>query len=295
MSLKPLFKDAWKIVWNNPLLWLWGIFAAFLTNNEINLLFINFKRINNWIDQLVIFDFLKKQGGNSLNNVFSLNFSSLYNSPIILIFLIIFLFIFLSIFSEIIIILAIKNWVKGQKNVFSTLWKNGKIFLFPVFGVHLLTFLIIYGFFLLLWLVFNYHLKIPLIVFVATFLILGIFISFISRFIIFFLITNNLSFKLAIKRGLTFFFKNWRSSLKISLFIYFITFLIGCSSILISIGTFFPFLLLINLFLRTGFIIGFWVLSGMIVILILLFFLFISAIFSAWQITTWVLFFLKIK
>ncbi|MBU4369536.1 hypothetical protein KKG58_02100 [Patescibacteria group bacterium] len=293
-ELKTIFKNSWNFVWHHPFLWLFGFFAAFFTNNEIHLIIANFQRINKWVDQLIIFKSLQIQFQNLLNTFTPLQFLNIKtNYHLIFAIIIALLFFYLSFLSQISIILSVKN--RHFKKILSLnkIWKKSKKFLWPIVGIYLIIFLLIYSFLFLLGLSFFYQVSIPFIVYVLLFIILGFLVSFISRFAICFIVLEKKKFFNAIKMGSIFFFKNWLATIKISIYFCLITILIGLGLFLVSIGTAVPFLILVDLFLRLNFVVGFWLILIFWTILILVFFLLSSSIFSAWQFSVWTSFFVQ--
>ena len=295
-ELKILFKNSWNFVWHHPFLWFFGFFAAFFTNNEIYLIAANFQRINKWVDQLIVFKSFQLQFQNLLNTFTPLQFLNIKtNYHLIIAVIIALLFFYLSFLSQISIILSVKNRHFKKYLSLKKMWKKSKKFLLPVIGIYLITFLLIYGFLSLLGLSFFYQISIPFIVYVLLFIILGFLVSFISRFAICFIVLEKKKFFDAIKLGAIFFFKNWLATIKISIYFCLITILIGLGLFLVSIGTAVPFLILVDLFLRLNFVIGFWLILISWTIFILIFFLFLGSIFSAWQFSVWTSFFIKCR
>jgi len=293
-ELKVLFKNSWYFVWHHPFLWAFGFFAAFFTNNEIHLIVANFQRINKWVDQLIIFKTLQLQFQSLLHSFTPLQFLNIKtNYHLIFAVVIALLFFYLSFLSQISIILSVKNRHFKENLSFGKMWGKSKSFFWSIAGIYLIIFLLIYCFLSLLGLSFFYQVSIPFAVYVFLFIILGFIISFISRFAVCFIVLEKKNFFDAIKKGTIFFFKNWLTTIKISIYFCLITLLIGLGLFLMSVGTAVPFLILIDLFLRLNFVIGFWILLVVWTIFILAFFLFLSSIFSAWQFSVWTSFFIR--
>lgn len=293
-ELNVLFKNSWNFVWHHPFLWLFGFLAAFFTNNEIYLIVANFQQINKWLDQLIIFKSFQIQFQNLLNTFTPLQFLNIKTSYHLIFAIVVALLLFyLSFLSQISIILSIKNRHFKKNLSLNKIWRKSKNFLWPIVKIYLTIFLLIYGFLSLLGLSFFYQISIPFIVYVFLFIILGFLISFISRFAICFIVLEKKKFFNAIKMGTMFFFKNWLTTIKISIYFWLITILIGLGLFLVSIGTAVPFLILVDLFLRLNFIIGFWLILIFWTILILVFLLLLSSIFSAWQFSVWTSFFMR--
>ncbi|MDD4996323.1 MAG: hypothetical protein PHW15_02545 [Patescibacteria group bacterium] len=291
INIRSLFKENLNFIWANPILWVWGFFAAPLLNNEIILLTKNYKKIIDWINQSIAFKLINSSLGGIFESLSFLNFLNSNISFIILIVLITVLLFFLSFLSQIALILSVKN---RQNLLFKKTWKQGKSFIWPVIGVYLLVFIITYGFLFLLSipLLFNHLL---IIIPVVIFLLLGVILSFISRYVLFFIILENNRFLKSIKNGFSFFIKNWGTTIKTSFCIFLIMFLIGLIILLISIGAAIPFVIIIDLVLKLNLMFLFWLISIIFILLIIVFVLFLSSTFSAWQTAVWSSLFLKLS
>lgn len=293
-ELKFLFKNSWNFVWHHPFLWFFGLFAAFFTNNETYLIVANFQRINKWADQLIIFKSLQLQFQDLFFNFSPLQFLNIKtNYHLIFAIILALLFFYLSFLSQISIILSVKNRHFKENMSFGKIWKESKNFIWSILGIYLIIFLLIYGFLSLLGLSFFYQISIPFVFYVFLFIILGFIVSFISRFTICFIVLKKKKVFNAIKMGSIFFFENWLTTIKISIYFSLITILIGLGLFLISVGASVPFLILVDLFLRLNFVIGFWLVLAFWTFLIFVFFLLLSSIFSAWQFSVWTSFFLQ--
>ncbi|MCH7758767.1 hypothetical protein IID20_00180 [Patescibacteria group bacterium] len=295
MKLKTIFQESIQIVWQNPILWLLGFFTALFANNEINLIIINFKRINNWIDQLITFKVLQIQWQQTLSNLDSGQiFTSTGIYYIIAALIFILLFLVLAFLAQIIIISSIKN-IKKKNFSFTANFKKNKKFFWPVFSLYLIIFLITYGFLTFLNSSFLYQISIPIFIYIIFYLFIIFILSFILRFIIFFIILEKEKFLSAIKKGVIFFFKNWSITIKTSLALFLITILFALGLFLIYLGTALPFLLLLILTLQLNFIIGFWLIIVFWTFILGILFLVLSSIFSSFQFSAWILLFLKLR
>lgn len=291
MTLRPIFKQALNIVWHNPILWLFGFFAALFANNEINLIIINFNRINNWIDQIITFKLLKIQFQQIFSNFISsqtFNSVAIYNLSLGLIF--VFLFLYASFKSQISII-SLTNKISTKNKLVS----SNKKFLWPVIGVYIIAILISYAFLYMLSLPFFYTIPIPIIVYIFLFLVLTFIIYFILRFTVLFIILEKEKLFMAIKKASIFFSKNWLISIKTSIILFLMAIIFGFVLLLIFIGTALPFLFLLNFFLYLKFIIVFQLLILCWIILLGATFIILGSIFSSFQFSVWTLLFLKIK
>jgi len=290
IDFKDLFKEAFRAVWKNPVLWLFGFFAVLFANNEIKLLITNFNRINNWIDQLITFRVVKER----LQQTFSIfNFKQTSDPTVvyylILILVILFLFFYLSLLAQIFIISSVK-----KKSSILDLWKKNQKFVWPVTCVYFITLFTTYGFLYFLSLPLFYQIPIPIIVYIVLFLTLSFFLSFVARFVIFYIILNGEKFFTAIKKGFLFFFKNWSITIKICAFLFLIVILFGLGLFLIFLGAAFPLW-----FILLGFLTYLKISLSLLTIIIFLItvlgvlFAILGSMFSAFQFYVWALLFLK--
>jgi len=290
MKIKKLFKQAWKITWENPILWILGFFAAFLVNNEINLIIVNFKKINNWIDQLIILNSFEL----NFKTILNLFFPYLKTNYFLVLFILLgLILLYVSIRSKISIILSVlKN---PNKQSVKNSWKKSKKIFFPVFLIYFILFIIIYGFLFLLTSPFVQNLPLSILFYIIIYLALVLLSSFISRFAILFILIKKQKPFLAIKNSFSFLFKNIPIVFKTVISISLITIILGLILFLASIGAVVPFIVLINFFIKIGFSIGFWILFIFYSILISCLILIVSSIFSVWQICVWALLFKELE
>ena len=295
MKLKTIFQESIQIVWQNPILWLLGFFTAIFANNEINLIIINFKRINNWIDQLITFKVLQVQWQQTLSNLDSgqiFTSTGIYYIIAALIFII--LFLILAFLAQIIIISSIKN-IKKKNFSFNNNFKKNKKLFWPIFSLYLILFLITYGFLTFLNSSFLYQISVPIFIYIIFYLFIIFILSFILRFTIYFIILEKEKFISAIKKGVIFFFKNWFITIKTSISLFLLTILFALGLFLIYLGTALPFLFLLILALQLNFIISFWLIIVFWALILGILFLILSSIFSSFQFSAWTLLFIKLK
>jgi hypothetical protein len=290
IKIKKIFKSCARIIWFNPFTWILGLFAAFFVNNEINLIIVNLKRINNWIYQLVFLNSFQLKTFDLFKNIFIyLNFKE---NPFLIIFILIALgFLYLAIQSQISLILFIKN----REFYLKQLWKKSLHFFFPVFLIYFLGFIIIAGFLFCLGFSFFQNLPLSILFYIITFVLLILFISLVSRFTIISLILEKKNILKAFKSSCSFLVNNIFIIIKIIIYINLIIILLGILLFIISVGILFPVLFLLNFFLSINFIFGFWLIASLSALLILFLVLFTGSIFSAWQILIWATIFQKIK
>lgn len=297
IALKSIFKKSLHIVWHNPLLWLFGFFAAIFSSNEINIVITNFDRINNWVDNLITFKVLKTQFGQFFSGIQSQELftsTALYNISLgLIIFL---LFIYLSIISQIALTYSISKLYKTKMRLnLANIWKKAQVFFWHILLLYILTLLITYGFLYLLSFQFFYAIPVPIIVYIIIYLILVLFISFIFRFAIFYIVIKNNSLIRSIKNAILFFLKNFLSIIKTVAVLFIVLIGVGLALILIAFGASFPFIAIISFFLYIKFIFGFWLMLILWTLILITLFIITSALFSAFQLSTWVIVFLNLN
>lgn len=295
--IRPVFKKSWSIVWNNPVLWLFGFFAAIFSSNEINIIITNFNRINNWIDNLITFKVLKVQFEQFFSSFQARELftsTALYNISLgLIIFL---LFIYLSIVSQIFLTCSIPKLYKIKKRFnLVKIWKKGQKNFWQILILYILTLLITYGFLYFLSFKFLYTFSVPIIVYIIVYLVLVFFVSFISRFTLFYIVIKNKRFIDAVWNAILFFLNNFLFIIKTAIALFIILISIGLVFLLVTLGASFPLIAIVSFFLYIKFIFGFWIILMLWTFLLFVLFIVFSALFSTFQLSTWVVLFLGLE
>jgi hypothetical protein len=290
IKIKEIFKDCGRLIWANPFTWFLGLFAALFVNNEINLIIINFKKINNWINQLIFLNSFQLKVSDLFKNfLVNLNFKE---NPFLIVYIFIALcFFYLAFHSQIALILFLKN----KKYSFKKIWRKSTSYIFPVFLVYFFSLIILYGFLFLLSFPFFQNLPLSILFYIIIFIFLILFVSLISRFTVISLILEKKNILKAIKSSLFFLIHNFLIIIKTIIYINLIIIILGIIFFIVSLGILFPVLFLINLFLNINFIFGFWLITSLATLFIICLLLFTGSLFSAWQIMIWAMIFKKNK
>ncbi len=294
--LKEILRTAWKITRQNPILWLYGFFAAPLVNLEISF-FVNFlnqsKQFLNYFSQGPLSE--KISFGSKLIEIVS----SISIQNAIILFLMAIIFLALVIFASIFLINTLKFFEQEPEKKLSLkiIIASSTRFLGVVFFCVFLNLLIL-G---LIFLIFNLFLpqllaeiinqKVYLILVLTVILpilfILSLAIPLITKFAIFYAILEKNNFGQAIKNAYFFLIKNWFSILSLFFVLILISFILG-------LGTFLFFLLTSILFLKIASFFYFLGLSNaflFVFILSLIIYLgvtfFIGAFFPCFQCLAW--------
>lgn len=313
LSYRTILKQAWKISWKNKILWFFGFFATLVSFSA------ELKIFSHSLNQ--------KMGLQALNNIklflntgiFSkgswLNFIELLKSDpksililtLVLIFIIgiIIFFIWLSTASQISIINSVKNIVNEKKEkitIKNSLKASNKKF-WPVLLLNVIISLIIsiiyllMSFFFILVIIKNQIAATLLygIIFII-FIPISLFLSFIIKYAIAYIIIEKEKFFPAVKRAWKLFFKNWLISIEMSILLFFINMIV---LILLSFLSFIAFFLFFGLAISTTLIaapaIIFWAILIIGILSILVITGLGGAILNTFQISSWTNLFIKIK
>ncbi len=295
INLKSISKKSLQIVWNNPILWLFGIFASLFITNRISLALLNINKVISWIENLMTLQILQDSFQFSLNLVNNLTSLPLYNLIIIISFIIIPLYI--AILSQVIIISYISQLKTTPKKdlKLGKIFKNSHKSIWKIILVYTLSILITFIIFYLFKISFKFALSIPILYYIITFILISLIIGLIIRFIILTIIIEKKKFFPAIQKGWLIFWKNFFQIIKTCLFLFFITFLFGLALLLISSVIAFPFTLIIILFLYIKSDIGFHILTIIWPIIQTIITTLFIAMFSVFQYSVWTNFYHKIN
>lgn len=313
LSYRTILKQAWKISWKNKILWFFGFFASLISFSA------EFKVISRSLNQ--------EMGLKTLNNfklflntgIFSkdswFNFIELLkNDPASILFLALILilligvsifFAWLSTVSQISIINSVKNIIeeKKEKITIKNSIKNGNKKFWPVFLMNIMISLItniiylLISFLFVLVIIKNQVTATILygIIFII-FIPISLFLSFIIKYAIAYIVIEKEKFTTAIKRGWNLFFNNWLISIEMAIVLFFINIL---AIILISFLSYIIFFLFFGIALSTTLIaspaIIFWAILIIGALIILAIMVLGGAILNTFQISSWTDLFIKIK
>jgi len=288
-TYRQIFKQAFKVAWQNPNIWFFGFFAVFLGGDLI------FSSYNFGIDR-ILFAFLQ---GLQAGGLFSLSGLSgaakvflihpLFLFLIILIFLLLLslvvLTVWLAVISQTALISQIVSLTKGKRLSWRAGFDFGLIKFWPVLGLNVLLRIVTWG--LAGIVILLSAIKFPgyLLVFILLFdivLAIELIVSFIGRYAICGIILKDWSFKESITSALDIFKKNWLLSFEIAIILFLISLLVNGLLFIVL-----PFLLLTFLGIYSGFTFGLiFLLSALLVA-----FLFVEIILVTFRWGSWVLVF----
>lgn len=313
LSYRAILRQAWRISWKNRFLWFFGFFASIISFTA------EFKVITQAFNQ--------ETGIKSLNNfqmflntgIFSkdawINIIKLFKTDpksiifIILIFLIILalvaFFAWLSTASQVGIIGSVEKIIKEKKvrlNIKNGLKKGTKKF-WPVFFMNILisiiinTIYLLISFLLILVIIKNQSLTTILYGFIfLIFIPISLFLSFIIKYAIAYIVIENKSFFKALKEGWKLFTRNWLISIEMTIVLFFINII---AMLAISLISFVGFFLLFGIALSSIYILSSGLLFWIILILGILFLLAViilgGALLNTFQISSWTDLFIQIR
>jgi len=307
ISYKDIFKVAWQITLKNRMLWLLGLFASFISLENIYEVIINqIQRAKNLqILQQNIVDLYPDQSALLNKHVYFLNLVTnnyqIYLFFILIIVLII-LFIWLVFTSQIYLIKSVECLYKNKKIVNAEIFDKSHGQFWSVLSINLLAKIFLYAGFIalslpLLYLILSqktFSLIIADILFFIVYIIFAVVVSFLTAYATNFIVLKNLNVLTAIKEAWGLFSRNIIISLEIAsiLFIFKIVSFIFvlCLFFLVLI----PLLIVLLYALATNSLLGFIMSVTLIILFFLLIYFLIAAIFTIFYLASWTICFIKL-
>lgn len=306
ISYKNILHKAISISWQNKVLWLFGIFASFISLEGVYEIILS--QINQAKSKELLYSNILNLYSSQTNfvqtNVYYLswlpnNYSAFLFFVLLGLFLVI--FIYLAYLSQIYIIkssaLIYKNNKLGNGKILS---ESAKKF-WPVFGINVLAKLFLYASFIALSLPIFYALiandknllDMANIIYFILFAALAILISFITAYATNFIVLKNKPLIESIKDAYQLFSKNIIVSLEIAL----VLFLLKILSLIIIFSLFFLFLVPVSIFffifLSNNSLLGFIIILTLAILIFTSCSLLINAIFTVFYLSSWTIAFIK--
>ncbi len=306
ISYKNILSKAWQITWRGKMLWLFGIFASFVSLEGVYEIILS--QINQAKSKELLYSNILNQYSSQTNfvhtNIYFLNWlPNNYSAYLlfVLLGLLAVIFIWLAYVSQIYIIKSSALIYKNNKLASGKVLSESTKKFWPVFGINILAKLLLYAAFIALSLPIFYSLiaqnqnalTAANIFYFLSFAVIAIIIGFLSAYATNFIVLKNLSIIEAIKDAWFLFAKNIIVSLEIAL----VLFLLKIFSLIIIFSLFFLFLvpLAITLFilLSANSLIGFVIILTLIILIFTLISLLINAIYTVFFLSTWTIAFIK--
>lgn len=313
-SYREIFKQSWKITWNNKVLWFFGFFATLISFGAELKIFskaISPEKGIKTINDVIMFFKTGIFSKQAFSNIIELIKTDTGSAIVFILFLLLILaaslfFIWLATISQIAIINAVKKISKSSKekiNIKNQLKRSAPKF-WPVLLMNVIVSIIINGtsiltslFLVVVVLKSKTYLT---LLYGLLFIVLIPFIlslSFIAKYAIAFMVIDGRKFISATKKAWLLFTKNWLLSIEVAVTLFFINIL---AIIIIAFSASIMLTLLIGISMAVGIFIFssqiiFWM---MIIISVLIGLATISlggAIISSFQISSWSELFIKLK
>lgn len=307
ISYRTIFKDAWQLTIKNKVLWLFGVFASFISLEAAYAIIISQINLIGRLEilQINILNLYKTQSNFFDKSIFFFNnITQDYSFYIIFIIVavLIILFIWLVFTSQIFIIKSAFNLYHKKKPDTNTILAESYNKFWPVFGVNIITKLFLYAGFLALSLPLLYAILIrnPLsiqaanIFFLIVFTIFAVIVTFIAAYATNFIILKNTSILEAIWAAWQLFSKNIIISLEVSFILFFLK-ILSLILIFCLFGLAFVPLFVVLLFaLSSNSLLGLIMSITLIILAFILITLFINSIFTTFYLASWTITFIKL-
>lgn len=313
LSYRSILKQSWKISWKYKFLWFFGFFASlvgFTVETKILSRSINQEAGMSSLNDILIFLNTGILSANSWKNALGL----FHSNPGSIIFIILIMLVVLAIVlffawlatsSQIGIINAVAKISKEQKEklTIKSLIKGGQKKFWPVLFLNVLISLLINILYLLITLllilvIVKKQVFITLLyglIFIV-FIPVSLFLSFITKYAIAFVILENKKFGRAIKDAWKLFFDKWLISVEMAIVLFFVNII---ALILISFVSFVVFILFFGIALSVNMlassIILFWLFVIIGFLLVLAIAILSGSLLNVFQIASWTNLFVRIK
>jgi len=298
-----IFLRAWKVSWKHKWLWFFGFFATFLGNETFYEAIA--RSFSHMSEGRSIYYTLREYVNTGIFSTFSwsklldlwqqdsVGFSFSLLTMFVLLALAAFVII-MAIVSQIGIVKSAISLDEKKKVSFKQAFHLGVEKFWPVFGMNLVTRVVMFGVVLFLaflvslllvnatWL--NYVLYI--ISFILL-LIVGIIIYFVTIYATAFIVLRHKNIRISLIYAWHLFKDNVLLNLEVGFILFVINILVGIAAIIVSVFALSPFILLYLLLILLSIDVGLWILSTVIIFMILSILIATGAWFTSFQISVW--------
>ncbi len=317
MSLyRNILLNALKISWRNKYLWIFGVFASFLSTSGGYEMMINALKGEEsayapGIQGFIESGLFSRTGFAEFKLMFASADISAFASTIFIGLIVIVLSLFvlwISVVSQVAVVKETavltksnKTKVKSSDNL-ARLIKSGMSHFWQVFSINLTLKIILSLFFVLvsapLFVMVGketgYLFELLFIVIFVLFLGLTLAISFVAKYAIVANVTRDLSIIKSIKLGFNIFINNWIISLELAFILFSLNFVVGLALMLFILILVIPLYFLSFLLLKLTGVVGFWLIVVPGVLAIFIFITIIGAVLTCFQIGSWTGLFIKL-
>jgi len=294
---KSILKQSWQIIWHNPILWIFGLFSALISGNEITFLINHINRLSYNLYSLSYSHAWQFLG--QFNNLLKNHIN--WGAILLMILGLIILFI-IAVLTQISLILGVKHHQQGQKINFKSLLQSSWPYFGSVLLINLISLIIIYLVFALIgyplanWFIKSSHPAWSTIYFLLNLIILlplAFIIYLIVRFAIIDFVYNSNKVGISLVKAGLFFKKNWLKTLILIVILGVISLIFGLILIALGILTSTWLTFIANGLYQIKINLPFSVFVIFLWTIIFLFFIFLEGIFYSFQSFVWTLFYLS--
>ena len=294
---KSILKQSWQIIWHNPILWIFGLFSALISSNEITFLINHINRLSYNLYSLSYSHAWQFLG--QFNNLLKNHIN--WGAILLMILGLIILFI-IAVLTQISLILGVKHHQQGQKINFKSLLQSSWPYFGSVLLINLISLIIIYLVFALIgyplanWFIKSSHPAWLTIYFLLNLIILlplAFIIYLIVRFAIIDFVYNSNKVGISLVKAGLFFKKNWLKTLILIVILGVISLIFGLILIALGILTSTWLTFIANGLYQIKINLPFSVFVIFLWTIIFLFFIFLEGIFYSFQSFVWTLFYLS--
>ena len=312
--------QALKITWNNKYLWLFGLFATFISSSGGYEIMMKILSGESGVSIIGIQSFLNTGvfTAEGLANIKTLAQTDLLGLAILIIVLIAILAIFAllvwaAIVSQISIVNESAAIIKGgeninseskyeKKEIFKSGFLSGVKNFWPVLGLNI----VLKAVLVIVFTVISYYLfftagqpssivvELLNIVIFTAFIGLILSLSFIVKYAIVFIVIHKKSFLESLNLGWKLFIKNYIASLELAFILFALNFFIGLVIALLILVCSIPFLFLALVFYKAASFAGFWTVLVIAMITLIALITIIGSIITTFQIVCWTRFFIEL-
>ena len=306
---RTILKQSLKSTWENKYLWFFGLFAALLGGSgEFQILFHRFDNVNQGLfPSLRQFIETGIFSPSAIRNLGVLareqTFSLFIVLSLLLISLILVIFIiWLTVVSQAAIVNNTARIKTSKKHNLKEGLEAGMNNFWPILALNAFLKLVIFVIFLVL--------SLPIIaslatndftstgiIFIVSFLFytpLVIMLSFIIKYAVAFVIIRGDNFLASLRHGWKLFINNWLLSVEMAFILFFINFVVALVFLLLLLILSVPFLFVILLFAKAGFVLYTWTVLMAAVIFYFITILFMGSFLAVFQINAWTSLFIEL-
>jgi membrane-anchored glycerophosphoryl diester phosphodiesterase (GDPDase) len=311
---REILKRSWNISWKNKSLWFFGFFASIISfGAELKIFSKAFSQESGLktINDIGLFIKTGIFSREALQNISHLMRTETSTMLLLSLYLLVILamtifFIWLATSSQISIIDAVKKIKKDEQQKISIKEqiKKSKSKFWPVLGMNALIWLIINGITLLISLLLvviliqnKTYLTLLYGLLFIIFIPIILFISFVIKYAIAYIVIDDKKVSSALKNGWIMFKKNWLISIEMAITLFFINIL---AMLVVSFASFLIFILFSGIAVTTAIFVFssqafFWTLIAIAIIIALVIIALSGAIVNTFQISAWTELFIKLK